>query len=124
MLEGSRPGRVLPHVQAIARAFQEPDLVSSELPLVRASLLDAVVMLTAAMEGRGKAAVEAHFRETGRITDMGPTLDRLLRTMLKLGAAEALRPQAAAGIRALSRVACDLGTGSAYQGDAANTSQL
>ena len=86
VVRGAKPATILPHVRVLVSTVSNPGLLGGEQsdPMLRKALLAATSALCKALQGRGKAVVEAHFRETGRLASLGPTHCDLLRVLLVL----------------------------------------
>jgi len=104
LMQGSNPTRLLPQVKMICETMCDDELCTSEQPELRANLLSASHTLVKAMEGKGKAVVEAYFLSTGRLTSLHSTMGKIFRILLQLQTDCALRTGVQAALLSLSHV--------------------
>merc|ERR1719453_2040470 len=75
MLEGSKPSRIVPHLEVLASNLTDEQVTTSESLRLKRALAEAIAALANALRDQGKGgAVEAHFRETGRLKSIEPML--------------------------------------------------
>eukprot|EP00620_Florenciella_sp_RCC1587_P019755 CAMPEP_0182570508 /NCGR_PEP_ID=MMETSP1324-20130603/10808_1 /TAXON_ID=236786 /ORGANISM="Florenciella sp., Strain RCC1587" /LENGTH=1097 /DNA_ID=CAMNT_0024784913 /DNA_START=27 /DNA_END=3316 /DNA_ORIENTATION=+ len=83
MMRGSLPSELLPHLKELFEAFtDESVLLSSGSASLRGAALDALSVLATALQGRGSAAIEAHFLATGRLTSKAKLFATAARALL------------------------------------------
>ena len=64
LLEGSKPASIAPFFADLVDTLADPFVINPESPRLVFAASHVVVTILAAMRGRGKAAVEAHFLGT------------------------------------------------------------
>merc|ERR1719453_124019 len=103
MLEGSKPSRIVPHLEVLASNLTDEQVTTSESLRLKRALAEAIAALADALRDQGKGgAVEAHFRETGRLKSMEPMFAGLLRSLLQLKRSPELHAIVSSGVRSLA----------------------
>jgi nitrogen regulatory protein PII len=103
MMEGSKPSRIVPHLEVLSSNLTDEEIATSESLQLKRALADAIVALADSLRAQGKGgAVEAHFRETGRLKSMEPMFAGLLRSLLQLKRSPELHETVARGVRSLA----------------------
>ncbi len=70
LLTGSQPREIAPQFEIIVSALTDPFVVAQDSVKTLSAALDVMQVLLQAMVGKGQAAVEAHFLNTGRLTSL------------------------------------------------------
>ena len=84
LVAGAKPSTIVPHALELVNVLTDDALLASGDAHLRRALLRALGALLAALRGRGRAALEAAFVETGRLAGLDSACDKLLRALLAL----------------------------------------
>ena len=82
LISGSKPSLIPLHFTEIVTTLTDPFVIDPSSATLCSSALDVILTTLAAMEGRGKAAIEAFFLGTGRLTSLQSTIDLTFRTLV------------------------------------------
>lgn len=70
LVEGSKASQIVPYFEEIASCLSDPFVISQDSQALQAAALDTILSILKVIKGRGKAAIEAHFLSTGRLTTL------------------------------------------------------
>jgi hypothetical protein len=82
ILRGSKPSVVAEHFQELVDTFTDMDIIPWDSASTRRASLDALLLVLSVCRGRGRAAMEALFVRTGRLSALRQTLTRAFRKLL------------------------------------------
>lgn len=85
LLSGSRPTVLAEHFTELVDTLTDPYVIDFDSSVsIRVCVLDVILTLLHALvrSGRGKAAVEAHFLKTGRLTNLKSSIHKLFTHLL------------------------------------------
>lgn len=83
LISGSRPSQLLAHFTDLAVTLTDPFVIDSESTPLQEAAADVLLTLLECLQGKGKAAVEAHFLNTGRLTSLRTATNKLFRFFLE-----------------------------------------
>lgn len=109
LLSGSKASELIPHFEALVDALTDSFVINPDSPVLIAAAMDVVNQMLTSMQGRGNAAIHAHFLATGRLTSLKGTVAKVFNWLLAFLNNETLSFQATNGLLALSRLESDTG---------------
>ena len=104
MLEGSASREIAPLFEELVSALTDPFTISQDSPRLMNAAISVLRVLLDKMAGRGKAAVEAHFLNTGRLGNLRGTVSKAFRWLCSCLASADMRAEASKCMTALAQL--------------------
>jgi hypothetical protein len=107
LLMGSKLSQILPHFEAIVDTLCDPFVVDPQSSRLMLATLTLLSELLGAARGKGRALLESHFMNTGRLSSLKKIIQKLLRFFLTFLGDSSLNKIVSKCILYLAELDCD-----------------
>lgn len=107
LLRGTKPSLLPLYFEELVHTLTDPFVIDPESKSVPIAALDVILTIIGAMKGRGKAAIEGHFLQTGRLTTLKSICRKVFQVLLAYLSNSILHSNAVVGMQLLSYLDTD-----------------